>query len=293
MSDHREKAIQYSREHMQDNLAALKEFVAIPSVSTDPAHNPDIQKAAEWVADRLRALGMKNVKIYPTVKHPVVYGEWLEVNVPIAIAALKQAWIDFQPTAEVIKDIFKGIGDVLSTVFNWLKIHVPKAVEATRQAVIDAQPTLEIIRGIFEDIGTVLGVVWDWLSEKIPAAVNAAKGAFEGAASAIQGVIDRISGAIDKIRSAIDALRDFLGLSGGVGTGPAGSVSTGPGGQPAVVRPPGGWPITGPGGARGNSTNGAGMSFSIVINAAGGNPQAVAVAAQQGVMAAARSMGLA
>ena len=80
MSDHREKAIQYSRENKQSNLAALREFVAIPSVSTDPAHTPDIQAAAEWVADRLRALGMKNVKIYPTVKHPVVYGEWLEVK---------------------------------------------------------------------------------------------------------------------------------------------------------------------------------------------------------------------
>jgi acetylornithine deacetylase/succinyl-diaminopimelate desuccinylase-like protein len=80
MTDHREKAIQYARDHMDDNIAALKEFVAIPSVSTDPAHNPDIQKAAEWAADRLRKLGMNNVKIFPTVKHPVVYGEWLEVK---------------------------------------------------------------------------------------------------------------------------------------------------------------------------------------------------------------------
>ena len=80
MSDHREKAIEYARSHSKDNLSALKDFVAIPSVSTDPAHNPDIQKAAEWVADTLRNLGMNNIKIYPTVKHPVVYGEWLEVK---------------------------------------------------------------------------------------------------------------------------------------------------------------------------------------------------------------------
>jgi hypothetical protein len=37
----------------------------------------------------------------------------------------------------------------------------------------------------------------------------------------------------------------------------------------------------------------SGFAFNITINAPGGNPQAVAVAAQQGVMAAARSMGLA
>ena len=80
MSEHREKAIRYIREHKEENLSALKELVAIPSVSTDPAYIPDMLKAAEWVAERLRNLGMKNVKIFPTVKHPVVYGEWLEAK---------------------------------------------------------------------------------------------------------------------------------------------------------------------------------------------------------------------
>lgn len=80
MSDHREKAIGYVRDHQKDNIKMLKDFVAIPSVSTDPAYIPDMLKAAEWTAARLRNLGMKNVKIFPTVKHPVVYGEWLEIK---------------------------------------------------------------------------------------------------------------------------------------------------------------------------------------------------------------------
>ena len=80
MTDHRENAILYAREHKEDNLNSLKELVAIPSISTDPAYIPDMLKAADWVAARLRSLGMKNVKIFPTVKHPVVYGEWLEVK---------------------------------------------------------------------------------------------------------------------------------------------------------------------------------------------------------------------
>jgi acetylornithine deacetylase/succinyl-diaminopimelate desuccinylase-like protein len=80
MPDHREKAIRYVRDHKHDNLSTLKEFVALPSVSTDPAYIPDVLKTAEWVADKLRSLGMNNVKIYPTVKHPVVYGEWLEAK---------------------------------------------------------------------------------------------------------------------------------------------------------------------------------------------------------------------
>jgi acetylornithine deacetylase/succinyl-diaminopimelate desuccinylase-like protein len=80
MSDHREKAILYARGHKEENLTALRELVAIPSISTDPAYIPEMLKGAEWVAARLRDLGMKNVRIYPTVKHPVVYGEWLEVK---------------------------------------------------------------------------------------------------------------------------------------------------------------------------------------------------------------------
>jgi acetylornithine deacetylase/succinyl-diaminopimelate desuccinylase-like protein len=86
MSDRTEKAIQYAREHKEENLASLKAFVALPSVSTDPAYIPDVLKAAEWVAERLRSLGMNNVKIYPTVKHPIVYGEWLEAkNAPTVL----------------------------------------------------------------------------------------------------------------------------------------------------------------------------------------------------------------
>jgi acetylornithine deacetylase/succinyl-diaminopimelate desuccinylase-like protein len=80
MSDHRERAIQFVQEHQKDNLATLKELVALQSVSTDPAYVPEVLKTAEWVAERLRGMGMNNVKIYPTVKHPVVYGEWLEAK---------------------------------------------------------------------------------------------------------------------------------------------------------------------------------------------------------------------
>jgi acetylornithine deacetylase/succinyl-diaminopimelate desuccinylase-like protein len=38
-------------------LEDLHDFLAIPSVSADPAHAGDITRAAEWVAERVRALG--------------------------------------------------------------------------------------------------------------------------------------------------------------------------------------------------------------------------------------------
>ncbi len=72
-----EEALQYAREHREQFLNDLKAIVSIPSVSTDDTYKPDIQKAAEWVAAQLRGLGMDRVQVYPTARHPVVYGEWL------------------------------------------------------------------------------------------------------------------------------------------------------------------------------------------------------------------------
>ena len=38
-------------------LDELRDFLAIPSVSANPAHAADVARAAEWLADRVRALG--------------------------------------------------------------------------------------------------------------------------------------------------------------------------------------------------------------------------------------------
>jgi len=77
MVDQRETALQYARNNKEKFLNAFKEILTIPSVSTDPAHSADIRHAAEWIAAQLRGLGMQKVQIFPTTKHPFVYGEWL------------------------------------------------------------------------------------------------------------------------------------------------------------------------------------------------------------------------
>ncbi len=77
MTDHRQAALDYARQHERDFEKNLQEFVAIPSISTSPEHKPQMQQAADWVANRLKSLGMNNVQILPTDLHPVVYGEWL------------------------------------------------------------------------------------------------------------------------------------------------------------------------------------------------------------------------
>ena len=67
--------------HLEANrdriLDALVQFAAIPSVSTDPAHAPDVARAAHWVAGAIRAAGPLAVRTIPTPGNPVVYGEWL------------------------------------------------------------------------------------------------------------------------------------------------------------------------------------------------------------------------
>jgi acetylornithine deacetylase/succinyl-diaminopimelate desuccinylase-like protein len=58
-------------------LDELLEFLRIPSISSLPDHAADVERAADWVAARLRAAGIENVQILPTGGHPVVYGDWL------------------------------------------------------------------------------------------------------------------------------------------------------------------------------------------------------------------------
>jgi len=58
-------------------LSELKDFIAIPSVSSQKNHEPDMRRCAQWVADHMRTVGMQNVQIFETKGHPVVFSEWM------------------------------------------------------------------------------------------------------------------------------------------------------------------------------------------------------------------------
>lgn len=96
MTQSRNQAVNYARQNKERFLSELKEWVAIPSISTSPEHAPQVQRAAEWAADHLRGLGMKNVQVMPTRGHPVVYAEWLEAG-PTAPTVLIYGHYDVQP----------------------------------------------------------------------------------------------------------------------------------------------------------------------------------------------------
>jgi acetylornithine deacetylase/succinyl-diaminopimelate desuccinylase-like protein len=87
MADSRQVALDYAQENRERFLKELEELIAIPSISTDVENKPDIQRAADWLAVQLRGIGIENVQVMPTAKHPVVFGEWMGAgeNAPIVL----------------------------------------------------------------------------------------------------------------------------------------------------------------------------------------------------------------
>ncbi len=55
----------------EDALARLFEFLAIPSISTDPAYDADCRRAAQWVCDQLSAIGLQ-ATVHATEGKPMV-----------------------------------------------------------------------------------------------------------------------------------------------------------------------------------------------------------------------------
>ena len=70
--------------YLENNNARFKdeliELLRIPSISRDPERKAEMDKAAEWLADKLRTMGVNNVEIMPTAGIPAVYGEKSSFN---------------------------------------------------------------------------------------------------------------------------------------------------------------------------------------------------------------------
>src|SRR6202045_4313985 len=88
-------AVDYARGNQQRFLNELKDLLRIPSISTLQEHKSDVQKAADFVANELRRIGMEHVETIPTKGHPLVYPHWLPA--PGKPTALCYAPYDVQP----------------------------------------------------------------------------------------------------------------------------------------------------------------------------------------------------
>jgi succinyl-diaminopimelate desuccinylase len=84
----------YLAEHSQAFEDELCELLRIASVSADSRRRDDVRRAAAWVAERFKALGMQ-VEICETPGHPIVYAEHL--HAPGAPTVLVYGHYDVQP----------------------------------------------------------------------------------------------------------------------------------------------------------------------------------------------------
>jgi acetylornithine deacetylase/succinyl-diaminopimelate desuccinylase-like protein len=89
----------YLEENRDRFVDELLDFIRIPSISALPEHTGDVQRAAEWVANRMENAGIEGVRILPTGGHPVVYGEWL--HAPDKPTVLFYGHFDVQPVDPV------------------------------------------------------------------------------------------------------------------------------------------------------------------------------------------------
>lgn len=65
----------YIKTHKQRFLDELIDFLKIPSVSADTKFKDDVLRAASWLSNELKRIGMDGVEIVPTKGHPIVYAE--------------------------------------------------------------------------------------------------------------------------------------------------------------------------------------------------------------------------
>ncbi len=77
-----DQAVEFAASNGTRFVEELKALLRIPSISTDPERVGDVRKAAQFVADELKRIGMEHVHLIETTTathngHPLVYADWL------------------------------------------------------------------------------------------------------------------------------------------------------------------------------------------------------------------------
>jgi acetylornithine deacetylase/succinyl-diaminopimelate desuccinylase-like protein len=160
----------YIESKREEHLNELKEFLRIPSVSTKSEHKPDIEKAAHWVADKLRAAGLENIEIVPTKMHPLVYAESLHApgkptilfygHYDVQPVEPLNLWTTppFDPTVRNEKLFGRGTADDKGQVH----IHV-KALESLQRTSGQLPINVKVMIEGEEEVGSVS--LWDFVQQ--------------------------------------------------------------------------------------------------------------------------------
>ena len=82
-------------------FGSLSQWLAIPSISADPARRDDVARSATWLQDHLKGTGFPDVEVWPTgaagsAGLPAVYAEW-PASDPAAPVVLVYGHHDVQP----------------------------------------------------------------------------------------------------------------------------------------------------------------------------------------------------
>ena len=71
------EAIAYYKSHSDDLFSQFQTLLRIPSISASDEAKPDVQKAANYLVDKLKSIGLNNVKAFATPRHPLIYADYL------------------------------------------------------------------------------------------------------------------------------------------------------------------------------------------------------------------------
>jgi len=85
----------FFNENEERHLNELMELISMPSLAMDPAHAPDVLKAAEFIKKKLDAIGMQNATIHNNDGYYTLTAEWM--NAPGQPTALFYGHFDVQP----------------------------------------------------------------------------------------------------------------------------------------------------------------------------------------------------
>src|SRR5882757_2000596 len=160
----------FIEDNHEQHLAELCEFLRIPSVSAKSEHKPDIERAARWVSEKLRAAGFKKVEIVPTSMHPLVYAESLEApgkptilfygHYDVQPAEPLDLWTSpaFEPTVREGKLFGRGTADDKGQVH----IHL-KALESLQKVNGKFPINVKVLIEGEEEVGSVS--LWDYVQK--------------------------------------------------------------------------------------------------------------------------------